>query len=498
MTKNKPRLTVVWIGLLIVAALLLWSPRAERPLADNAPGIVERVEGRLYLPLIRNLPKSLPTIPVRPTPTFPAIPTFPPPSTATPQPLGITERVSVGSLGIQGDGQSYAPSLSADGRYVAFVSDATNLVASDTNGQSDVFCYDRQTGQTTRMSLSSSGEQASGHSYWSAISGSGRYVAFESGASNLVGDDTNDAWDVFMRDRDAGETMRINVDSSGGQVSGGASRPAISADGRYVAFESMSLDLVAGDTNNDADVFVRDRHAGVTTRVSVDSSGAQGNGASAKPAISADGRHVVFQSSASNLVPGDTNDSDDVFCHDRQTGDTARISVDSSSNQANGGSYAPSISADGRYVAFFSEASNLVQGDTNGVADVFVHDLVTGETSRASTSSGHIQGNGPSNRPCISGDGRYVAFWSAASTLVSGDTNGFADVFVHDRQTGDTTLVSLGLGGFPAAGGTYGSSWPAISADGRYVAFVSDANNLVPGDTNGFRDIFVYDRLSVD
>jgi Tol biopolymer transport system component len=225
------------------------------------------------------------------------------------------------------------------------------------------------------------------------------------------------------------------------------------------------------------DVFVHDRVTGQTSRVSVSSSGEQGNGESRFPSLSADGRYVAFESLASNLVPSDTNGTPDVFIHDRVTGQMTRVSVSSSGEEGNGNSSEASVSANGRYVAFHSSASNLVPGDTNGTWDVFVHDRVTGQTSRVSVSSSGEQGNGNSYEANISPDGRYVAFGSAASNLVPGDTNGTPDVFVHDRvgypswipgdtdRDGDVDLVDLGnLATY--YGTTSGATWGQGDFDG--------------------------------
>jgi archaellum component FlaF (FlaF/FlaG flagellin family) len=230
-----------------------------------------------------------------------------------------------------------------------------------------------------------------------------------------------------------------------------------------------------------------------TVRVSVDSHGAQGNAASGLygVSVSADGRYVAFESVSDNLVPGDTNGVDDVFVRDRQSGQTERVSVDSSGVQGNGRSNFPSISADGRYVAFWSLADNLVSGDTNGAYDVFVHDRQSGQTERVSVDSSGAQANNSSFNPSISGDGRYVAFQSYADDLVPGDTNGFADVFVHDRQSHWTERVSVDSSGVQGDGHSY---LPSISADGRHVAFLSAADDLVPGDTNAGVDSFLRDR----
>jgi len=200
---------------------------------------------------------------------------------------------------------------------------------------------------------------------------------------------------------------------------------------------------------------------------------------------------VAFYSDSDNLVPDDTNDQRDIFVHDRGTGQTTRVSVDSSGAQGNNNSEYPAISADGRFVAFMSLATNLVAGDTNGVMDVFVHDRGTGQTTRVSVASGGAQGNGTSAVPAISADGRFVAFYSYANNLVPGDTNRRSDVFIHDRGTGQTTRVSVASG---EAQANDSSEYPAISADGRFVAFESYADNLVAGDTNGVDDIFVRDR----
>jgi len=411
---------------------------------------------------------------------------------------GKTTRVSVSSNGVQGNGYSIVASISSDGRYVAFESYADNLVNGDTNGVDDVFVHDRQSGQTTRVSVSSTGAQGNSVSgNWSnSISPDGRHVVFFSNADNLVDDDTNGWGDVFVHDRQSGQTTRVSVSSNGVQGNGYSGNwSSISSDGRYVAFESYADNLVNGDTNGWDDVFVHDRQTGQTTRVSVSSNGVQGNGYSGWPSISSDGRYVAFHSDADNLVDSDTNGTNtDVFVHDRQTGQTTLVSVSSTGVQGTIGSQVPSISSDGRYVAFQSWADNLVDGDTNGWDDVFVHDRQTGLTTRVSVSSNGVQGNGYNGWPSISSDGQYVAFQSDADNLVDGDTNGVEDVFVHDRQTGQTTRVSVSS--YDVQGNGYSGVWSSISSDGRYVAFQSYADNLVNSDTNGVDDIFVHDRLS--
>jgi Tol biopolymer transport system component len=410
---------------------------------------------------------------------------------------GSTERVSVDSGGNQSVGPSFAgpfaspPSISADGRFVAFAAWARNLAPGDTNGFGDVFVRDRGAGVTERLSVDGAGTEANDTIHQPALSADGRFVAFVSAATNLVPGDTNGQSDVFVHDRRTRTTERVSVASAGSEGSGWSDRPAISADGRFVAFVSAAPDLVPGDTNGRADVFVHDRQTRTTERVNVDSAGTQADGESESPALSADGRFVAFVSAATNLVPGDTNGRADVFVHDRQTRTTERVSVDSAGTQADRESASPALSADGRFVAFSSGATNLVPGDTNGQSDVFVHDRQTRATERVSVDSAGTEADGWSDRPAISAGGRFVAFCTFATNLMAGDTNGQWDEFVHDRQTRTTERVSVDNAGTEANASSHS---PSISAGGRFVVFASDATNLVPGDTNWVRDVFLHDR----
>jgi tricorn protease-like protein len=416
-------------------------------------------------------------------------------------------RVSVSSSGVQADRDAYAVGLSGNGRLVLINAQATDLVPGDTNERWDIFVHDRSNGKTERVSVSSGGAQAKatrdpwGGSIAGGISANGRYVVFQSDAPNLVSGDTNRVTDVFLHDRASGETKRLSVGSHG-QANGASGAATISATGRYVAFESAASNLVRRDTNRRVDVFVRDLATGKTSRVSVSSRGAQAacNGwcESTQPSLSTDGRYVAFESSATNLVRGDTNKLADVFVRDRRTGRTERVSVTSKGKQAgadrtNNGSNAPSISGDGRYVAFHSADSNLVPGDTNRTFDVFVHDRKTGRTTRVSVSSAGRQANGENvGAPSFSADGRYVAFNSLATNLVSGDTkdNDILDVFVRDLRTGTTTIASLGAAG-QHGGDSSSVSRIAFSSDDQVLAFSSFAPNFVPGDTNGTADAFL-------
>ncbi len=286
--------------------------------------------------------------------------------------VGVTTRVSVGSTSAQGNDESFEAVVSADGRYVAFTSFASNLVPGDTNDTYDVFVLDRVADVTRRVSVSSTSAQGNDESFEPAVSADGRYVAFTSFASNLVPGDTNETLDVFVRDLTAETTQRVSVGPGGRQANNFSQSAAISAHGRYVAFHSPASNLVAGDTNNGGDVFVRDLTAGTTQRVSVGPDGRQANGTSSVSVVSAPGRHVAFTSDASNLVAGDSNHASDAFVRKVMFGETRRVSVGHRGRQGNGDSFVSDIFGHGRYVAFSSRASNLVPGDTNHTYDAFV------------------------------------------------------------------------------------------------------------------------------
>ena len=433
-----------------------------------------------------------------------------------------TERISVASRSrdFAVDASSSAPALSADGRYIAFVSLASNIVQGSGQQQYHIYVKDRQTGIIERISTAQNGTEGNGPSVHPTISADGRFVAFESEATNFVPGDTNAIFtfpngcsDVFVKDRLTGAIERVSTASDGMQANQNSGAAAISADGRFVAFASAASNLVTGDTNRlqenahtGVDVFVKDRLTGAIERVSTASDGSEGNNNSGNRVnpISAEGRYVAFASGASNLVPGDTEECVDIFVKDRLTGTIERVSTASNGSPANLSCFDPSLSADGRYVAFISRASNLVHGDTNQTrdslntgVDVFVKDRLTGILERVSTSNNGTQANANCNVPVISGNGRYVAFRSIASNLIEGDTNGIknmpnsgSDIFVKDRQTGIIERVSVSSNGTQSNYDTtfYGLS---LSAEGRYVAFESAASNLVPGDTEGWIDVFI-------
>ncbi len=445
-----------------------------------------------------------------------------------------------GTIGDQTDGLSTEPDVSADGGIIAFTSDATNLVTGDTNGVSDVFVYDVATGTTTRVSVDSAGNQAtvgasspaisddgnrvaffsatvegdvflhdmtSGATTqvsvatngdpadeWSfapAISGDGGTVTFNSYATNLVTDPTNNTRHVYAHDVATGTTALVSATPAGVPGDRRSAGPDASGDGSIVAYYSDATNLIVGDTNNLGDVYLTDTTTSTTTRLSVGLGGTETDGYSGGPAVSADGSIVAYYSEAANLVVDDNNGFGDVFVHNTGSGTTTRVSVTHGATQSNGFSNGYSISGDGDIVAFWSDADNLVPGDTNGYLDIFAHNIATGRTTRVSVASDGTQSNHESSAAAISGDGSTVVYYSEASNLVDTDTNGFEDVFSYDLATGVTTRVSVATGGTQAEGGSSYSA--AISADGSTIAYYSYATNLVSLDTNGVGDVFVYD-----
>ena len=403
-----------------------------------------------------------------------------------------TMLASVGAGGVSGNGNSEIPALSHDGRFVVFTSQASNLHPADTDATKDVYVRDLVLGVTELVSVDSNGNHATGESSGDSISADGRFVAFDSDAVDLMPGDADGDRDVFVRDRASGTTIPVSVDAGGNPGDADSQVSVLSPDGRFVAFRSLAGNLVPGDTNGEWDVFLRDLQGGTIERVNVATGGAEAHGDSYVTSVSADGRHVLFSSLASDLVAGDTNLERDIFVRDVAAGTTTRVSVSSSGAQSDGDSHAGYLSADGRFATFVSLATTLVPGDTNGVQDVFVHELATGATTRVSVRSDGGQADAWSTGSGITPDGRFVAVTSDATNLVPGDA-GFRDVFLHDRLNGRTTRVGLAHDG--AAPNADGYSWGgALSANARRVAWFTPATNVVPGHAGAFFDVFVRDR----
>jgi Tol biopolymer transport system component len=404
-----------------------------------------------------------------------------------PSPAGAQSatRVSVASDGGESNGPNFFGAVSKNGRFVVFSSDATNLVPGDTNGKTDVFWRDRSTGETRRVSVNDDGVEANGRSFASGVSRDGRLVLFWSHATNLVGGDFNGVEDLFLHDTVLHTTTRLIAGGDGFETNGGNRFPTMSDDGRFVAFESSATNIVPGDFNGRVDIYLLDRRTGQVRRVGQPPVG-ESNGDSLRPQLSPNGRFLAFESSASNLVPGDTNGTIDAFMVDLANGTLACASVNDAGIIGNAQSRGPLVSKNGRLVTFLSLADNLVPGDTNLQGDSFVRDMRHGTTRRVSVDSNGIQGNGSSNVGTIDPSGRFVAFGSLASNLVAGDGNGVFDVFVHDLSRGTTVRVTKAHDG----GETDGTTNP-IAFVGRTLFVGSVATNLVPGDTNGTDDLFL-------
>jgi Tol biopolymer transport system component len=375
-----------------------------------------------------------------------------------------------------------------------FTSEAANLVPGDTNDERDVFVRDLAAGLTSRVSVSSTGVEGNGQSFSASISDDGRWIAFESQSTNLVVGDNNGFADVFLHDRQSGITKLISISLSGVPANGLSNRPAISGDGNCISFLSEASDLISGDTNQLTDAFVYDATTLTIERISVTSNGMQSSGVTpqSRSALSYDGRFVVFESGASNLVLNDTNGFSDIFLRDRLNGTTERVSLNNFNIQANGQSTEAAISADGRIIAFASSATNLIPADANGAwNDVFVFDRLTSVVSCESVSSSGNQGLfGHSGLPSLSADGATIAYQSGAQ-LVPADENATLDIYVRDRPPGITSRISVSSLGDP---GIYDSRRPSVSSDGTFIAFESLASNLVPGNV-GY-DVFIHDRLT--
>jgi Tol biopolymer transport system component len=404
-----------------------------------------------------------------------------------------TTRVSVMSSGQERFKDSYAPQISKSGRWVAFESEA-KLVPTDTNGVRDIYRRDRQTGKTTLVSVAADGGPSAGPSVNPSMTPDGRYIAFEVFADDVAPGDDNHNDDIVVRDMTNGTTELASLTSDESQTVGAnqwSTQPAISEDGRYVAFLSVATDLAPGDFADTADVFVRDRQAGTTNIASLTSTGgfSQGGENFGPPTISADGRFVAFWSRATNLVPNDTNDTVDIFLRDRQLNTTVRASVGPGGVQADSGSGYPALSGNGRYLAFASNATNLTTPSGSTFGNVIVRDLTTGTNELASVGTDGLAGTG-ATFPSLSRSGRFVAFSASAPSLVSGDMNNQTDVFVRDLVNDATRRVSVSTAGAEADGPSGLRSVPAISSNGTHVAFDSRATNLVPNDNNGVLDVF--------
>lgn len=400
-----------------------------------------------------------------------------------------TYRVSVSNRGEEANDYSNRHDVSGDGKVVAFRSFADNLVSGDGNETYDVFARDVEAGVTTLISSSSEGVAGNLGSLAPALSRNGRFIAFQSDATNLVEGDRNNTSDIFLHDRLSGETIRVSIASDGGEGNAISWGPSLSSDGRLIFFLSDASNLTTDDANGSmTDLFFHDRLTRKTSRLPLGPEGIGPDSLIRGGSVSDDGLRVAFNTDASNLVEGDTNGISDCFLHDRQTGETTRISLNSSGEEGNGACQRARISGDGRFVVFDSDASNLVESDSNGVLDIFVHEIRTGETTRISIASSGEEANSWSRNAVLSYDGRFASYFSEASNLVADDTNGSTDVVRFDRFTGETIRLSVSS---EDQEGDLSSGYPHISDDGGRVIFQSNSTNLIEDDTNGVLDIYL-------
>jgi Tol biopolymer transport system component len=412
----------------------------------------------------------------------------------------IPQRTLIGSstaTGESGNGSSDDPVLSSSGRVVAFDTTASNVGAADANGAiRDVVAIDLATNERRLVSSSPEPGGANGPSVTPSLSGDGQQIAFTSAASNLLPGDTNGQPDVFVR-KGRDPLRLVSVGMGGVPANGPSYEPDVSADGTRIVFTSLASNLVPGDTNGQADIFVRDMSTGTTTRVSVGAGGAQANNRSLAAAISANGKIISFSSAASNLVARDTNGLFDVFVRDLSKGTTERVSVNTKGRQqeravAPGFNQVSDLSDDGRYVVFESDSTRLYTPDTNQHTDIFLRDRKKKRTTLVSANSGNQQGNNDSFAPRISANGRYLIFESFASKLAGGD-NTREDIFLRDLRQGTTIDVTATANGAPRGPEQVREllQRPAVSNNGRVAAFASTVPSLAPGDANNAQDVFL-------
>jgi Tol biopolymer transport system component len=390
--------------------------------------------------------------------------------------------------------------ISRDGRYVAFASEADDLVADDANGASDVFVRDLEAGTTELVSIASGGARADGPSSSPSLSADGRYVAFTSRATNLGPTGDDGAWDVFVHDRATGVTEQVSrrVGEATAGARGDSGEPVISGDGRFVAFTSTADDLVPGGSRGSVEVFVSDRVTGVVEQASVSSAGEEGNGYSFGPAISDDGNLVAFTTDAFDLVGLDDDVVSVVAVRDRAAGTTTLVSAPGAgaAPDLDSESVVGHVSADGSEIFFFSDAADLVPGDANDAVDLFVADTTAGTVERLAVAGPGAEAAGDSflAGSTVSVDGRHVAFVSDAANLVEDDTNGSRDVFVLDRITGAVERISVTEEGDEVVE-PEAFFRTAVSGDGRRIAFPS-SRRLVAEDTDDLIDIYVRTRFA--
>jgi hypothetical protein len=410
------------------------------------------------------------------------------PATGVRAAAGDLALASTSDAGVKGNRESREPQLSDDGNIVAFRSQSKNLDPHDTDGKDDVYVKNLATGDITLASTRKDGVKSNKPSEQATISADGSVVAFQSKATNLDGRDVDDHWDVYVKNLVTGDLTLVSTATDGTKGNGDSDEPEISPDGTMVAFRTKSTNLTTADTDAIPDVYVKDLATGVTTLVSTDPSGVKGNAQSGRPSMSTDGSIIAFRSQATNLLAADRDSAFDIYVKTLASGTLALASSSATGANGNGSSTTPMLSADGDVVAFRTTATNLVAGDTDTTWDIDVKDLTTGAVTLASATATGTKSNGESVNPSLSADGTAVAFGTFATNLDVRDTDVYQDAYIKFLGSGALVLVST------AADGTKGNNqtfFPWASADGSYVAFRSAATNLVSQDHDTFGDVYV-------
>lgn len=401
------------------------------------------------------------------------------------------ERMSVNVNGQQANGASFKPAFSPDSTKIAFESDASNLLPSGLNGERQILLKDIASGQITLVSANASGQAANADCLDMEFSPDGRKMVFESDATNLVAGVTNGKRHVYMKDLDTGTVTLISSSSTGAAGNANSGDPMFSPDGTKVVFSSISDNFAPNDTNISSggrDIFIKDLATGLTSLVSANAQGQIGNGNGDDPSWSHDGESVIFWSSASNLIPGGTNGVEQVYIKNIETGAVRLVSVDNAGDQSNGYNNDPSFTPDDRIITYWSDASDILPGDTNGKSDIVLYNLVSQNVTIGSSNAQGVIGNGSSQDPLFTADGKYLTMKSNSTNFVPEASNGKYQIFVKDMATGELVLLSTNNQGVQ---GNDNSDDPIFSRNGQYVAFESFATNFVSGDTNGKLDIYM-------
>lgn len=408
---------------------------------------------------------------------------------------GSIRVVSTSDEGVKGNGESSNPAMPADGSKLAFHTGSTNLDPADTDPLFDEYVKDLETGDITLISTSDTGVKANGESWFPVFSADGSKVAFRSGATNLDPADTDSRWDVYAKELATGDIQLGSTSDTGEKSNGSAFNPFLSGDGSILAFRSSATNLDPGDTDNKWDAYVKNLTTGDIRLVSTSDAGVKGNESSGNPGLTLDGSVVVFYSGATNLDPADTDEVPDIYVKDLTTGDLRLVSTSDEGIKGNDGSILPFILPDGSKVVFSSRATNLDPADPDDIQDIFLKNLITGETTLVSTSSTGEKANGDSGNPYPTADGSFLAFTSQATNLHPADTDPLEDVYLKDLRTGEVRLLSTTDDGVKGNGH---SQNPALAADGTRVAFHSEATNLDPADGDAILDIYAKDLSSAD